>query len=110
MDCGQRANPASSTNGLSTSSVAGIEDRHNLDFHYYWLVAKTSPLSTVIDSRVKRALSQYCKRNGLKLGYVIERAIVEQLEDEIDLEAYLERKNEETISLEALLDTRKARK
>ena len=79
-------------------------------FLYTESMAKTAPLSTVIDARVKRALSHYCKRNGLKLAYVIERAIVEQLEDEIDLESYLERKDEETFSLEDVLAARKTRK
>ena len=73
-------------------------------------MAKTVPFSTVIDARVKRALSHYCKRNRLKLGYVVETAIVEQLEDEIDLEAYLERKDEDTFSIEDILTARTTKK
>jgi regulator of PEP synthase PpsR (kinase-PPPase family) len=64
---------------------------------------QTSVLSTVIDSQVKKALTSYCKRKGLKLRHVIETALIEQLEDEMDLEAYLKRKDEETFSLAEVL-------
>ena len=64
-------------------------------------------LSTVIDGRVKKALQDYCKRKGLKMRFVIEEALIEQLEDEIDLEAYRKRKDEETFSLEEVLSKRK---
>ena len=64
---------------------------------------ETATLSTVIDSRVKDALVSFCKRRGIKLRYMIEQALIEQLEDEIDLEAYEARKNEETVSLEEVL-------
>ena len=64
---------------------------------------ETAPLSTVIDARVKRALSHYCKRNGLKVRYVVEQALIEQLEDEIDREAFHTRKNEKLFSLEEVL-------
>jgi len=64
---------------------------------------ETATLSTVIDARVKDALVSYCKRRGIKLRYLIEQALVEQLEDEIDIEAYHARRNEETVSLEDVL-------
>ena len=64
---------------------------------------ETATLSTVIDARVKRALSHYCKRKGLKVRYVVEQALIEQLEDEIDREAYYARKNEQLFSLEEVL-------
>jgi hypothetical protein len=38
------------------------------------------------------------------MRYLIEQALVEQLEDEIDLEAYHARRNEETLSLEEVLE------
>ncbi|MBV9241088.1 MAG: hypothetical protein JO314_03680 [Acidobacteria bacterium] len=63
----------------------------------------TTTLSTVIDTRVKDALTRFCKRRGIKMRYLIEQALIEQLEDEIDLEAYRERRNEETFSLEEVL-------
>lgn len=61
-------------------------------------------LSTVIDSRVKDAVTELCRRRGIKMRYLIEKALVEQLEDEIDLEAYEGRRNEETYSLEEILN------
>ncbi|MCE7961492.1 MAG: hypothetical protein DYH05_03230 [Acidobacteria bacterium ACB1] len=66
-------------------------------------MSETATLSTVIDSRVKDALVSFCKRRGIKLRYMIEQALIEQLEDEIDLEAYEARRNEETVSLEEVL-------
>lgn len=64
---------------------------------------KFSTLSTVIDTEVKKAINAYCRRRGLKLQYLVQRALVEQLEDEIDLEAYEKRKNEPTIPLEKVI-------
>ncbi len=64
---------------------------------------ETATLSTIIDARVKDALVSFCKRRGIKLRYLIEQALVEQLEDEIDIEAYHARRNEETVSLEQVL-------
>ncbi len=71
---------------------------------------ETATLSTVIDARVKDALVSFCKRRGIKLRYMIERALIEQLEDEIDLEAYEARKNEETVSLEDVLAGRRRKR
>lgn len=73
-------------------------------------MTSTATLSTVIDPQVKRAATQFCKRRGLKLRYLVEQALVEQLEDEIDLEAYFERRNEETIPLDKVLAGRKKRR
>lgn len=64
---------------------------------------ETATLSTIIDAQVKDALVSFCKRRGIKLRYLIEQALVEQLEDEIDLEAYHARRNEETVSLDEVL-------
>jgi antitoxin component of RelBE/YafQ-DinJ toxin-antitoxin module len=68
--------------------------------------AELQTLSTRIDPAVRQALDAYCKRRGLKLRHVVEEAIVERIEDEIDLDAHLARKEEETISLEDLLAER----
>lgn len=70
---------------------------------------KTSAISTVIDASVKEAATQFCKRRGLKLRYFIEQALLEQLEDAIDLEAYYARRDEETVPLEEILSARKKR-
>lgn len=64
---------------------------------------ETATLSTVIDAKVKDAITSFCKRRGIKLRYLIEQALIEQLEDEIDLEAYRDRRNEETVPLETIL-------
>lgn len=60
---------------------------------------KLATLSTSIDLELKKALTLFCKKRGLKIQSVVENAIREQLEDEIDLASYHERKNEEEISL-----------
>lgn len=68
-------------------------------------MSETATLSTVIDARVKDAITSFCKRRGIKLRYLVEQALIEQLEDEIDLEAYRERRDEETFSLEEILQS-----
>jgi len=66
-------------------------------------MSETATLSTIIDIRVKDAVTRFCKRRGIKMRYLIEQALIEQLEDEIDLEAYRARREEETFSLEEIL-------
>lgn len=66
-------------------------------------MAKQTTLSTNIDTELKEALVVFCKRRGLKIQRVVEDAIREQLEDEIDLAAYLERKDEDEVSLSSVL-------
>lgn len=73
-------------------------------------MAKMATLSTIIDARVKEAVTEFCKRRGIKMRYLIEQALVEQMEDEIDLEAYLRRRDEETVPLDDILAGRKRRK
>ncbi|MBI2083934.1 MAG: hypothetical protein HYT76_10290 [Deltaproteobacteria bacterium] len=73
-------------------------------------MSQLSPLSTLIDAQVKKAATEFCKRRGLKLRSLVEQALVEQLEDEMDLEAYHQRRSEETIPLEKILAGRKSRK
>lgn len=66
-------------------------------------MAKQVTLSTNIDADLKKALTLFCKKNGFKIQSVVENAIREQIEDQIDLAAYQERKDEEEISLNALM-------
>ena len=66
-------------------------------------MSKQATLSTNIDFELKNALSIFCKKKGLKIQSVVEEAIREHLEDEIDLNSYLERKNEEEVSLAQVL-------
>ncbi|MBA2334679.1 MAG: DUF6290 family protein [Pyrinomonadaceae bacterium] len=67
-------------------------------------MSETATLSTIIDARVKDAITSFCKRRGIKLRYLVEQALIEQLEDEIDLEAYRSRRDEETFSFEEILE------
>ena len=67
------------------------------------IMGETATLSTIIDADVKDAVTNFCRRRGIKIRYLIEQALIEQLEDEIDLEAYKARRDEETISLEKVL-------
>lgn len=73
-------------------------------------MAKTTTLSTVIDSNVKKAVDQFCEERGLKLRYLVEQALVEQIEDTMDLEIYRARRSEKTISFHKVLASRKKRK
>lgn len=67
------------------------------------VMSETATLSTIIDARVKDAVTEFCKRRGIKMRFLIEQALIERLEDEIDLEAYRKRRNEETFTLEEVL-------
>ena len=62
-------------------------------------MSKPATLSTNIDFELKEVLSLFCKKRGLKIQSVVKNVIREQLEDEIDLARYQERKNEEEVFL-----------
>ena len=64
---------------------------------------KLTTLTTNIDLELKNALTVFCKKRGLKIQSVIENAIREQIEDEIDLAAFQERKNEKEGSLHGIV-------
>ena len=66
-------------------------------------MTRQATLSTNIDADLKKALTLFCKKKGLKIQSVVECAIRDQLEDEIDLAAYFDRKDEEEVSLEIAL-------
>ncbi|MCU0246876.1 MAG: DUF6290 family protein [Bryobacter sp.] len=61
---------------------------------------------------MKRALALYSKQHGLKIRSVVERAIVELIEDEADLELWRERREEPAVSWSQVLAAhrRKAQK
>lgn len=61
------------------------------------------PFSTTIHPELKKAANLFCKKRGLKLQHLVEEALLDYLEDEMDLEACRERMNEESIPLESLL-------
>lgn len=66
-------------------------------------MSETATLSTIIDAGVKDAVTRFCKSRGIKVRYLVEQALIEQLEDEIDIDAYRSRRDEETFSLEEVL-------
>jgi len=61
-------------------------------------MAREATLSTAIDPEVKRALALYSKKHGLKIRFVVERAIVELIEDESDLAAWRQRRDEPMVT------------
>ena len=71
---------------------------------------KAVPLSTIIDADVKKAAIEYCRQRGFKLRYFIEKALLEQIEDAIDVEAYYKRSGEDTISFEEVIALRKKKR
>ena len=66
-------------------------------------MAREATLSTAIDPAVKRALTLYSKKHGLKMRFVVERAIVDLIEDESDLAAWRQRREEPTIGWDEVL-------
>ena len=66
-------------------------------------MSKQATLSTNIDFELKEALTLFCKKKGLKIQSVVENAVREQIEDEMDLLSHQERKNEKEISFKAVL-------
>jgi len=70
---------------------------------------REATLSTEIDPAVKRALALYSKKHGLKIRFVVEQAIVDFIEDESDLAAWRQRRDEPTLPwAEVLKSHRKA--
>jgi hypothetical protein len=68
---------------------------------------RAATLSTNIDPAVKRALALYSKQRGLKIQFVVERAIVELIEDESDLAAWRQRRDESTVAWTEVLKAHK---
>ena len=66
-------------------------------------MTKSASFSTLLDPSVKKAVVLHCKQKGLKIRTFAEQAFVEHLEDEIDIQAYYERKNEETVPFSEIL-------
>lgn len=69
-----------------------------------------TPFSTVIDVSIKKATTNFCKTNGIKLQHFVENALLDQLEDAQDLQSYILRKNEETVSYAQALKTLRSKK
>lgn len=61
-------------------------------------------LSTLISVDLKKALTTFCKTRGLKIQTIVENAIRERLEDEMDLAAFEKRKDEEETKLAKVME------
>lgn len=68
---------------------------------------RSATLSTVLSEDIKKVVTAFCKKRGLKIQHFVEEALIERLEDQIDVEAYENRRSEENVSLEAVLKNRK---
>jgi hypothetical protein len=53
--------------------------------------------STTLTKPTKELLERFCKKRGLRMNHLVERAIIELLEDEMDKEIIEERELEETV-------------
>lgn len=53
--------------------------------------------STTLTKPTKDLIERFCKKRGLRMNHLIERAILELLEDEMDKEIIEERELEETV-------------
>lgn len=53
--------------------------------------------STTLSASTKKLLERYCKQRGLKMGHLVDEAILEKLEDAMDLELIAGREREELI-------------
>jgi hypothetical protein len=57
-----------------------------------------SSFSTTIKTSTKDLLDRFCKKRGLRMNYIVETAILEFLEDEMDKEIIEKRELEETVA------------
>ena len=53
--------------------------------------------STTLTKPTKKLLERFCNKRGLRMNHLVERAILELLEDEMDIEIIEERELEETV-------------
>jgi hypothetical protein len=58
---------------------------------------KTVSFSTTMTQATKALLERFCKKRGLRMNHLVEKAILEYLEDEMDKEIISERELEETV-------------
>jgi len=54
--------------------------------------------STTLTKPTKELLERFCKKRGLRINHLVERAIAELLEDEMEKEIIEERELEETVA------------
>ena len=54
--------------------------------------------STTISKETKELLERFCKARGLRMNHIVEKAIIEYLEDEMDKVLIEERELEEMVA------------
>lgn len=63
-------------------------------------MSEAAELSVVIDARLKSSITALCKKRGVSLSDLVEEALIEHLEDVVDLEAFRQRRSEVTSPLD----------
>lgn len=61
------------------------------------VILKTTSFSTTLSRETKELLERFCDKKGLRMNHVVERAILEFVEDEMDSEIIESRELEETV-------------
>jgi len=59
--------------------------------------AEIISFSTTLTKPTKKLLERFCKKRGMRMNHLVERAIIELLEDEMDKEIIEQRELEETV-------------
>lgn len=57
-----------------------------------------SNFSTTLKTSTKDLLDRFCKKRGLRMNYIVETALLEYLEDEMDKEIIEKRELEEVVA------------
>lgn len=61
-------------------------------------------LTIKIDSELKNALMLFCRKKGMSIDHLIEDALIEKLEDEIDIQFFDRRSEEGVVPFEAIIE------
>jgi len=56
------------------------------------------PFSTTLSRRTQQLLERFCKKRGLRQNHVVEQAILEKLENEMDIEIIAGRELEDLVA------------
>jgi hypothetical protein len=70
---------------------------------WYAKTMKEGNLAVVLPMDLKKAVSNHCKEHGLKMKKFVEEALIEKLENTMDIASIAARENEETIPLSEVL-------
>ena len=61
------------------------------------LTHKPVPFSTTLSPQTKALLERFCEQRGIRQNHLVEEAILERLEDEMDMQTIREREFEELV-------------